>query len=172
MQAMHITVHAVAMPAGASIAHQYPGSNLADAYAVNLPHQQACQMAMDSLARHVLGSQPAWAQTLMRLRDAIVKPWGIKTATQLASSEGGRIGIFRIYAVTDDEIIVGEDDSHLDFRLSLLRDRQAGPHGNITLSSVVHCHNKVGRAYIALIKPFHKLIVQRSLARAVQGSFG
>jgi Protein of unknown function (DUF2867) len=172
MQELKISVQTVAMPSGASIAHLYPGSNLADAYAVNLPHQQACQMTMDNLARHVLGSQPGWAQSLMRLRDTIVKPLGIKTATQLASSEGGRIGIFRIYAVTDDEIIVGEDDSHLDFRLSLLRDRQAGPHGNITLASVVHCHNKVGRAYIALIKPFHKLIVQRSLARAVQGSFG
>ncbi|MFZ4875210.1 DUF2867 domain-containing protein [Janthinobacterium sp. Mn2066] len=171
MQAMNPGVRAVAMPPESSIAHLYAGSNLADAYAVNLPHQQANQMPMDSLGRHVLGSQPAWAQSLMRVRDAIVKPFGIKTATQLASSEGGRIGIFRIYAVTDDEIIVGEDDSHLDFRLSLLRNRQAGPHGSITMSSVVHCHNKVGRAYIVLIKPFHKLIVQRSLARAVKGGF-
>jgi len=172
MQAMNTALRPVVMPPESSIAHLYPGSKLADAYAVDLPSQAMCQMTMDSLARHVLGSQPGWAQSLMTVRDAIVQPFGIKTATQLASSEGGRIGIFRIYAVTDDEIIVGEDDSHLDFRLSLLRDRQAGPHGNITLSSVVHCHNGVGRAYIALIKPFHKLIVQRSLARAVQGSFG
>ena len=172
MQAMNTALRPVVMPPESSIAHLYPGSKLADAYAVDLPSQAMCQMTMDSLARHVLGSQPGWAQSLMTVRDAIVQPFGIKTATQLASSEGGRIGIFRIYAVTDDEIIVGEDDSHLDFRLSLLRDRQAGPHGNITLASVVHCHNKVGRAYIALIKPFHKLIVQRSLARAVQGSFG
>lgn len=171
MQAMHITVDAVAMPPEASIAHLYAGSNLADAYAVNLPNQKARQMEMESLARHVLGSQPGWAQVLMRLRDAIVQPFGIKTATQLAASEGGRIGIFRIYSITDDEIIVGENDSHLDFRLSLLRKRQAGQHGNITLASVVHCHNKVGRAYIAVIRPFHKLIVQRSLARAVQGGF-
>lgn len=172
MQAMNAAVRAVAMPPESSIAHLYAGSNLTDAYAVDLPHQEMGQMAMDGLARQVLGSQPGWARSLMSLRDAIVKPFGIKTATQLAAVQDGRIGIFRIYAVSDNEIILGEDDSHLDFRLSLLRDRQAGPHGNITLSSVVYCHNKVGRAYIALIKPFHKLIVQRSLARAVQGSFG
>ncbi|MNW14246.1 hypothetical protein D3C71_2124160 [compost metagenome] len=66
---------------------------------------------------------------------------------------------------------MGEDDSHLDFRLSVLRHRDAGPHGRITMSSVVHCHNAVGRAYILVIRPFHKLIVQRSLARAVKGGF-
>ena len=171
MQAMKIAVRAVAMPPESSIVHLYAGSNLADAYAVDLPHQQARQMAMDSLARHVLGSQPTWAQSLMTVRDAIVQPFGIKTAKQLEANPTGRIGIFRIYAVGDDEIIVGEDDSHLDFRLSLLRKRQEGQYGSITMSSVVHCHNKVGRAYIALIKPFHKLIVQRSLARAVRGGF-
>ena len=89
----------------------------------------------------------------------------------MEAQRGERIGIFRIYAVSDDEIIVGEDDSHLDFRLSVLRHRDAGRHGSVTLSSVVHCHNGVGRAYILLIRPFHKLIVRRSLARAVKGGF-
>ena len=164
-------VRAVAMPAGAGIAHLYPGSNLADAYAVALPTAQARQMDMPSLARIVLGSQPRWAQWLMAVRDAIVARFGIKTAKQLEGKPGKRIGIFRIYSVSDDEIIVGEDDSHLDFRLSVLRDRNAGRHGSVTVSSVVHCHNRVGRAYILLIRPFHTLIVRRSLARAVQGGF-
>ncbi|MGK5081589.1 DUF2867 domain-containing protein [Janthinobacterium sp. HLX7-2] len=62
-------------------------------------------------------------------------------------------------------------ESTLDFRLSVLRNRDAGRHGSVTLASVVHCHNRVGRAYIVLIRPFHKLIVQRSLARAAKGGF-
>lgn len=107
----------------------------------------------------------------MVLRDAIVARFGIKTAKQMEGKPGKRIGIFRIYAVSNDEIIVGEDDSHLDFRLSVLRHRDAGRHGSVTVSSVVHCHNRVGRAYILLIRPFHKLIVQRSLARAVNRGF-
>jgi hypothetical protein len=41
----------------------------------------------------------------------------------------------------------------------------------VTVSSVVHCHNGVGRAYILLIRPFHKLIVRRSLARAARRGF-
>ena len=53
----------------------------------------------------------------------------------------------------------------------MLRNRGTGRHGSVTVASVVHCHNWVGRAYILLIRPFHKLIVQRSLARAVKGGF-
>jgi hypothetical protein len=171
MQEMNIAVRAVALPPGASIAPLYPGSNLADAYAVDLPNALARELDMESLARQLLGSQPGWAQSLMVLRDAIVARFGIKTARQMEAKPGERIGIFRIYARSADEIIVGEDDSHLDFRLSVLRNRDAGRHGSVTVASVVHCHNTVGRAYILLIRPFHKLIVQRSLARAVKGGF-
>jgi hypothetical protein len=165
MQEISNVVRAVAMPPGASIASLYPGSNLADAYAVELPTAQARQMDMESLARILLGSQPDWARKLMVLRDAIVARFGIRTAKQMEARSGERIGIFRIFAVSDDEIIVGEDDSHLDFRLSVLRNRDAGRHGSVTVASVVHCHNWVGRAYILLIRPFHKLIVRSSLRR-------
>lgn len=171
MQEMSQAVRAVPLPPGASIAPLYQGSNLADAYAVALPNVQARQMDMQSLARCLLGNQPGWAQGLMAVRDAIVARFGIKTAKQLAAQRDGRIGIFRIYAVTDDEIILGEDDSHLDFRLSVLRNREAGRHGSVTVASVVHCHNAVGRTYILLIRPFHKLIVRRSLARAAKAGF-
>ena len=171
MQEISNVVRAVALPPGASIAPLYPGSNLADAYAVDLPNARARELDMESLARQLLGSQPGWAQSLMVLRDVIVARFGIKTARQMEAKPGERIGIFRIYARSADEIIVGEDDSHLDFRLSVLRNRGAGRHGSVTVSSVVHCHNRVGRAYILLIRPFHKLIVQRSLARAVKGGF-
>lgn len=171
MQEMNIAVRAVALPPGASIAPLYPGSNLADAYAVDLPNARARELDMESLARQLLGSQPGWAQSLMVLRDAIVARFGIKTARQMEAKPGERIGIFRIYARSADEIILGEDDSHLDFRLSVLRSKQEGMHGCVTVASVVHCHNWVGRAYILLIRPFHKLIVQRSLARAVKRGF-
>ena len=170
-KAGNMAVRAVALPPGAGIAPLYQGSNLADAYAVELPTDEARQMDMPSLARVLLGSQPRWARWLMVVRDAIVSLFGIKTSRQMEAKRGERICIFRIYSVSDDEIIVGEDDSHLDFRLSVLRNREAGRHGSITMSSVVHCHNWVGRAYILLIRPFHKLIVQRSLARAARQGF-
>ena len=165
MQEIGNVVRAVALPPGASIAPLYPGSNLADAYAVDLPTARARELDMESLARQLLGSQPGWARKLMVVRDAIVARFGIRTAKQMEARPGKRIGIFRIFAVSPDEIILGEDDSHLDFRLSVLRSKQDGRHGCVTVVSVVHCHNWVGRAYILLIRPFHKLIVRTSLRR-------
>jgi hypothetical protein len=38
----------------------------------------------------------------------------------------------------------------------------------LTLSTVVHCHNALGRTYIRVIAPFHRLIVKSCLRRAAR----
>lgn len=79
-----------------------------------------------------------------------------------------RIGIFKVYSTNETEIVVGEDGKHLDFWLSILCTR--GPASKIdprlTLSTVVHCHNLLGRAYLLVIAPFHRIVVKASLRRA------
>jgi hypothetical protein len=79
-----------------------------------------------------------------------------------------RIGIFKVYGKSETEIVLGEDDKHLDFRLSVLRTPDLSPTlgGQLTVSTVVHCHNLLGRAYIFVIAPFHRLVVKASLRRA------
>ena len=97
----------------------------------------------------------------------------ITTSSQLAKIDAQgrakRIGIFKIYRVTDREIVLGEDDSHLDFQLSAFCEpsSSAGEH-RLVLSTVVHCHNRMGRIYIFIIEPFHKLVVRASLKRAAR----
>ena len=110
----------------------------------------------------------------MNVRDLLVAGFGLKTSAQLARVDPGskvrRIGIFRIYSTSQHEIVLGEDDRHLDFRLSVLcvaSSSPAGPH-QLTLSTVVHCHNRLGRLYIVLIAPFHRAVVRSSLRRAAQ----
>ena len=61
--------------------------------------------------------------------------------------------------VSDEEVLFGEDDRHLDYRVSLLaRDRQA------TLSTVVRFHGNAGRAYFLIVRPFHRILARRLLA--------
>lgn len=159
---------AVAVPADSRIAGRYPTTQLADAYAITLPPDAS--LDPERLARFVLSRQPAWVARLMALRDALMRPFGLKTSRQLRAAGDGqrdrRIGIFRIYETTPDEIILGEDDKHLDFRVSVMvRPPQ------LIVSTVVHCHNRLGRAYILLIAPFHRAVVRANLRQAARGGW-
>ncbi|MES2104920.1 MAG: DUF2867 domain-containing protein [Pseudomonadota bacterium] len=167
------SVELIALPAESQISDIYPSMDLADAYAIRLPENAITDPEL--LARFVLSHQAPWVAGLMRLRDMLVAGFGIKTSGQLqnlANSDGDkRIHIFKIYQTGANEIVLGEDDKHLDFRLSLLRQIRLEPAGSspyLVLSTVVHCHNLLGRTYIFLIAPFHRLVVQSSLRRAAR----
>lgn len=170
MQIDHYAVTPVTMPAESGVCQLYKATNLADAYAVRLPEGTITNPEL--LARFIFAHQSPWISGLMRVRDVLVAGFGLKTSGQLMKADGvakaNRIGLFKIYSTSTNEIILGEDDRHLDFRLSLLC--QARPSATRThrlvLSTVVHCHNRLGRTYIFIIAPFHRLIVQSMLRRA------
>ena len=144
---------------------------MADAYAISLPPDVVSNP--EQLARYVFDNQPAWVDTLMGLRDTLVAGFGLKTAKQLAAPTADpsdkRVGIFKIYESTADQVFLGEDDKHLDFRIAVqLRPATAGSVPQLIVSTVVHCHNLLGRSYITLIAPFHRLVVQSGLRRAAK----
>jgi hypothetical protein len=163
-------VKPVAFPAHSAVAGLYESTNLADAFAIQLP--SGASTDPDVLWRFLIAQQPSWIGWLTNARDAIVASFGLKTAKHLAtlSSEASadRIGIFKVYGKSENEIVLGEDDKHLDFRLSVLRTPALSPTlgAQLTVSTVVHCHNLLGRAYIWVIAPFHRLVVKASLRRA------
>lgn len=161
----------VAMPAQSGINTIYPAPHLADAFAIALP--AGASGDPETLARFIFAHQPAWVGALMRIRDRIVSCFGLKTSTQLTAlatgaSAQGRVGIFRIYSRNATEILLGEDDRHLDFRVSVLCSGalEQGGARQLTVSTVVHCHNLLGRSYILLIAPFHRMVVRAGLRRA------
>ncbi|SFU26070.1 DUF2867 domain-containing protein [Paraburkholderia aspalathi] len=167
------SVLSVAVPAESGVARMYDAPDLADAYAVRLPDNAIDDPEL--LARFMFAHQAGWIGKLLRLRDALVARLGLKTSKQLriANPPGSRdrVDFFRIYARSAREIILGENDSHLDFRLSILqqtRDTHEGSARYLILSTVVHCHNGLGRFYILAIAPFHRLVVRSTLRRAAR----
>ena len=162
----------VALPRQSGVTHLYKAVDLADAFAIRLPPNAAADPEV--LARFIFTHQPAWIGTLTNLRDAIVSCFGLKTARQLAAlateAKPGRVGIFKVYSTSASEIVVGEDDKHLDFRVSVLCSDAPAPIGgrHLTVSTVVHCHNLLGRTYLFVIAPFHRMVVKASLRRAAR----
>jgi hypothetical protein len=96
---------------------------------------------------------PAWADALMALRNGLVRPFGLKTGTKGAP-------VFPVQHETADELILGTDDRHLNFRIGLLRVE-----GRLYMSTWVHPHNFWGRGYLALVMPFHVLISRGAVRR-------
>jgi hypothetical protein len=160
----------VTLPAQSSVSHVYRSVQLADAFAIRLP--LGASKDPEVLARFIFSHQPSWVGRLMHVRDMIVARFGLKTGKQLAMIAGDakaeRVGIFRIYSTNETEIVVGEDDRHLDFRVSVLCSGGRAPDTSpqLTISTVVHCHNLLGRAYLLVIAPFHRMVVKASLRRA------
>jgi len=162
----------VSLPAHASVSGVYRAVHLVDAFAIALPPESTRDPEV--LARFIFAHQPAWIGKLTKLRDVIVAGFGLKTTGELANlgktEQAQRLGIFRIYDTSENEILVGEDDKHLDFRLSVLCMGKPAPEsgGELILSTVVHCHNLLGHAYLFVIAPFHRMVVKASLRRAAR----
>ena len=70
---------------------------------------------------------------------------------------------------TDDVVVAGADDRHLDFRAVLQVRERPGGDAELVLATVVQRHNVAGRAYFALVRPFHRQVVPAMLRRAAAG---
>ncbi|WP_246675985.1 DUF2867 domain-containing protein [Mesorhizobium sp. B2-5-4] len=100
------------------------------------------------------------------IRHKLVAGFGLKTSSELRDDVAtDRIDFFRVYDRRRHEIVLGEDDRHLDFRLSVLVEESASCR-RLVATTVVTFNHLGGQAYIAGIAPFHRLIVKSSLRRA------
>jgi hypothetical protein len=99
---------------------------------------------------------PNWANWLMKIRNSIVRVFGLKTSNE------ARKGLFTVIDQNENEIVMGENDKHLNFRTSVLVDRT---NSFIYLITLVRFNNFWGRLYFLPVKPFHKLIVKSIMKR-------
>ncbi|MGJ5178377.1 DUF2867 domain-containing protein [Bradyrhizobium oligotrophicum] len=154
-------------PSESVVANWYENASLLDSYSIELRASE--QSTMRELARRTLVDPPAWQKALIALRDAMVTPFGIKTSDVVRTSPDGheRVDFFPVHWEGTDEIVLGADDRHLDFRLSLLR-RHASTGTLLIATTVVHTHNALGFTYLNAIRPFHHLVVRANLARCAR----
>jgi Protein of unknown function (DUF2867) len=134
------------------------GAQFSDAFSVTVG---GTKLDARQAAERILGRSPRWIRALMALRDCLVTPFGLKTSSA-AGTHADAIGIFPVLSDTPNRLVAGFDDSHLDFRVVV--DVVPSDQGQrVTATTLVLTHNRLGRAYLAIILPFHRLIVRAML---------
>lgn len=149
-----IQVQHTPLPATSRLWTKVQSGDFIDGYAVQsaLSPREAANIGL---------TMPGWADALLRLRNRIVKPLGLKTET----ADSGEGAIFPVEYEGADELIIGTDDSHLNFRICIRQDA-----GRIHMATWVHRNNALGRAYLRVVKPFHVLIVRDAMRRIARGN--
>lgn len=125
-----------------------PGCDFADAFTVMVPRRDLDARA---LSAEFFSMPPAWAGALLDIRNAIMGRLGYK-APKIRKG-------FPVLRESPTEVVSGLDDGHLDFR-ALMKVEPDADGSRITLTTAVATHNALGRIYLAVIMPFHKLIVR------------
>ncbi len=116
----------------------------------------------------VFNTTPNWINLLFTLRNKVAGIFGLKTEMPSDYNEdykvGGYVKFFKIYSISDNEVILGADDSHLNFRAIVINDN--ANLFNIKVITLVEYNNLKGKIYMRMIKPFHRQIVKRMVKNA------
>jgi hypothetical protein len=142
-----------------------------DAFCVDIP--DADQHSIDYLTAVAFTSFPWWARPLYSLRNLLVRPFSLMTGRiperreidpSVVFKTGERAVFFTVIDHTETEVLMGEEDKHLGFRVALLVEDRAGMR-SVCATTLVQYHNALGRWYFKVVKPFHRIIVKSLLRR-------
>lgn len=116
----------------------------------------------------IFGTMPKWVEILMKIRNTTVKIFGLKTEIpedfNTTFKIGGYVGFFQIFNIQQNEIILGADDKHLNFRVSIYNSDEK--EFNIKVTTLVHYNNRFGKIYLAIVKPFHLPVIKSMIKQA------
>lgn len=138
------------------------GAQFSDAFSITVDENLDARHA----AERMMAGKSWWIDALLALRNIIVTPFGLKDGKH-KNANLDVIGIFPVVSETPDRLIAGFDDKHLDFRV-VVDVAEASQRRTVTATTLVLTHNLLGRVYLAVIMPFHKIIV-RSMLRRIPG---
>lgn len=116
-------------------------------------------VAMDEFLRLMFTNLPWWIESLMWIRNGVVRLVGLRS------------GRFEDYidqmtqCRCDNEIVIGLNDKHLVFYVSLLCGECENSVQKLTITTVVKYNNRLGRLYFFFVRPFHRVMVKSLLGR-------
>lgn len=115
-----------------------------------------------------------WIEALFKLRNYLVKPFNLYTPENVVTKstneriiKGGKVAFFDVLEVKEEEVLLFADDTHLKAWFSVFIDNDSVSK-RITFTTTVQTKNRFGKIYLAVIKPFHKLIIKVMLKKVAQ----
>ena len=154
------------IPLESEITQGFDPISYADIYRLTHPLDESFEQLIQDIFTPL-----GWSKPLFRIRDIVVRPFGLQTSKNITnknSSNNGKLEQhipFFIYKKTDNEIIMEEKDKHLNFRVSVLLNKQESA---VYLSTIVQFNNTLGKIYFFFIKPFHRIIMKAILKNALK----
>ena len=141
-----------------------PPADFSDAFAIDvdiagLNAPQATQLAFSR--------PPGWIAKLLAIRNVLVSPFGLKAGAEGRLSDRSRIGL-PVFSSSPERVVLGVDDMHLNFRLIVDVTNLNDSTCRVTATTLVQRNNLLGRIYLAIVLPFHKILVPALLARLAQ----
>lgn len=137
--------------------NKYHPANYEDCFRQTLIGQE--RMKPRDLFNLVFIHYPKPALYLLKFRDMLVKPLGLKTGGGFADM---------IIEENETELVIGKQDKHLNFYVVLECECPSGNKQNVSISTLVNYNNGLGRIYFFVIRLFHILIVKNLVKRAVR----
>lgn len=151
-----------------SLTQQFIPTDYTDAFACEAVDAE--NISADNVMIEFWTVMPGWVNALFKLRNVLVRPFGLKTDNERDKTEGlkntirngGSFGLASLAAKSENETVLLLSDKHLDAYMSVHLSRK-GNSRIVTAITVVHYHNSLGKTYFLFIRPFHKVIVKSML---------
>jgi hypothetical protein len=165
------TVQTSEVPSFSALSDSLGSAYFYDCYTVALPQDGRSPL---ELYLSVVSRTPRWIEFLMNVRNKIVGQLGLKDMGALRAIDqskpahayriGDQIGIFKLLELHEHEVILGETDTHLDVKISVVKQNQLGS-TSVFISTVVHVHNSMGRLYMFFVTPAHRIIAPATISK-------
>jgi len=128
----------------------------------------------ENVVASMFNYHPRWMVFLFRLRNVLVKPFGLEGGNMHTKSpvdsarileRGDCVSFFEVYERSEKTVSMGGDDSHLNCLVQVVISHLDSNTSLVSLRTVVQFNNLLGRLYFMVIGPFHVLVVKKFLAQ-------
>ena len=160
------------IPEESIVAKDFNVIHYCDSYSVVIQTNES----LDTITTEIFQT-PKWTDVLMGIRNTVVKLAGLQTGGKKMNTHisdhypvGSRAVYFKVIDRNEHEIVMAENDKHLNFKVSVMISRK-GNNRTVHLTTLVKYNNFLGRLYFFPVKPFHRLIIRSLLRRLLRKKY-